>query len=109
MKPSFATDIISFMGVALGAAAGLALTAAIVTRSHDSRHDVHFDSNHFISVAVGHDVKHNKVMAGDEVFISELIEAEIEAEQARLEGERIRLRVEPRMRIERREREERRR
>jgi hypothetical protein len=131
MKPSFGTDIISFMGVALGAAAGLALTAAIVTeRSHaDHHHDVHVDGDHAISVVVGHDENHHKVVVGDrfmrrkaimgeEVHISELIEAELEAEQARLEGEKIRLRVGPRIevvrgpeavRIDRRNREERRR
>jgi hypothetical protein len=121
MKPSFGTDLVSFMGVALGAVAGVALTAALVTqRSHDSHHDVHFDGGHSISVVVGHDEKHHEVvvgdhfvhreaMPGDEVFISELIEAEIQAERARLEGEKIRLRLEPRIRVERREREERRR
>jgi hypothetical protein len=123
MKPSFGTDIISFLGVALGAVAGLALTAAVVTqRSHASHEhhehgDMHFDVSHAISVDVGHNVKRYKAI-GDEVFISELIEAELEAEQARLEGEKIRLRVGPRIeivrspeavRLERREREQRRR
>jgi hypothetical protein len=109
MKPSLGTDFTSFLGVALGAAAGVALTVALVTeRAQHTHHDVHHDDAHLINVLVGHEGKHFKAM-NDEVLISELVEAEIEAEQAKLEGRKVRLRVEPQIRVERRERQERRR
>jgi hypothetical protein len=107
MRPTFGTDLTSFLGVAIGAAAGVALTAALSRGAPAPvSHEVHQEGDHSISV---HVVPRRKVwLESDVVIQSKLLEAEVETERARLEAGKMHLQLEPRIRVER-ERVERRR
>jgi hypothetical protein len=109
MKPSFGTDLTSFLGIAIGTAAGIGLTAAFVTgRASHAHDDIHYDGRHSVSVVVDHHGEHQAVMEHEQAYFSKLHQLELAREKARLEGRRLQVRVEPRIRVERREPEQRR-